>query len=298
MAASSLRFINGWDRLVWPKTKSQLVEARAAIDAGEAVGLYIGEHSDGAYVPKSLDDIKVFADIKSIRFGQVRELSSRGIERFQCLEALWIEEFEPFDIGVLPKLQKLSFTAAKGFDVGFRAPKLRTMAVSKSSVQSCQFVSHYPNLEELILLQAGKLESLLGLELARHLNKAVIGYSPRLTDLSALEKCNSLRSLELCTLKRTADYEPVFRLPLLQQLIFAKCHPIASLSHIAGLKALEHLALIDTDVTDGDLAPPLKLPRLNHFGIYPDKKHFVPRAAEVERIMKLRSVEPDEGTAV
>ena len=133
-----------------------------------------------------------------------------------------------------------------------------------------------------------------GLELAQHLTKAVIGYSPRLTDLSALQKCSSLRWLELSTLKRIADYEPVFGIEELRQLIFDKCHPIASLSHITRLHALEHLALIDTDVTDGNLAPALTLSRLSHFGIFPDKKHFVPRKAEVERVMKLRTAASSE----
>lgn len=281
MTSTALRVIR--TGLIWPRCADELTDARAVIDAGEAQGLYIGEHPDGAYIPKSLGDLKDFFEIKSIQFGKVPTLSSKGIEKFQSLESLWIEEFEPFDLEIFTNLRELSFTASKGFDVGFRLPKLTTLLLSKSAVQDCHFVEGFESLNDIVMLQANKLKSLNGLELASGLSRASIGYAPNLTDISTLPNCESLRCLELRNLKKVADYTPIFQISGLKRLIFSKCNAIASLGHITRLTQLEHLALIDTDVLDGDLAPTLNLTELSHVGIYPMKKHFSPSGKEVEK---------------
>jgi hypothetical protein len=289
MAKNALRYVDAWGRLVWPTTIDQLGEARAEIDAGNAQGIYVGQHPDGAYVPESLEDLRDFRDIKSIQFGRVPKLSSLGLEKFQCLEALWFEELEPFDIAALKNLRKLAFFASKRFDVGFRAPKLHTLLVSKSSVQSCQFVGGSKNLEYLSLIQCSKLTSLAGLEGLKNLSKVVLAYLPQLSSLAGIEKCPALESVELGPLRRVTDFTPAFQAHGLRSLIISKCNAIASLRPVTDLRLLEHLALIDTDVVDGDLHPILGISSLRHIGIFPAKKHFSPGALEVARVVAART---------
>ena len=275
--------------MIWPRSIADLRRARSLIDAGKAQGLYIGEHPEGAYIPKSLAELAEFQDTVSIRFGRVSQTLFAGLGAFSRLEALWCEEIPPLDMSLFTRLRRFAFFASAKFDVGFAAPRLNTLLVSKSAAQNCRFLEAYKDLEELSLLQASKLKSLDGIELAPKLGKLTLGFVPRLESINALAKCMSLQWFELHATKCIGSYGPAFRTPQLHTLILSKCPGLESIKLVSRLKHLEHLALVDTDVKDGDLHPLMQLVTLRHVGIYPDKKHFSPRAVEVARAVESRA---------
>lgn len=272
----------------WPRTKAELTLIRKAIDEGKVQGIYLGAHSDGAFTPKSLSELSDFPDIKSLGFGAVPDSLFSGIENFKELEDFKCEEARHFEVTALTKLESIMFFATKDFDIGFESPRLKKLIVSKSGVSDCSFLSQYPNLECLSLIQLRKLSSLDGIDLAGKLTDFTVGYSPKLVNISALEKCKSLTSLRLETLRNVPDFSAAFEIPTLQKLGFSKCRDLGSLKNITKLKKLEHLSIIDTDVKDASLAPLLTLPALRHFGLYPNKKYFVPSASEVEKALEGR----------
>ena len=77
----------------------------------------------------------------------------------------------------------------------------------------------------------------------------------------------------------------------LQRLIIKKLPPVPNLGGINQLNRLDHLALVDTEVLDGDLSPLLKMQRLTHCHIRPNKKQYQPAASTVGDTIKKRASE-------
>lgn len=274
--------------LVYPRTRIELESALGAIQTDKAQGLEL--NSAEGYVPKSIDELSDFRHVKALRLGYVGDMCIAGIEKFTALEGLWCGyETDTFDLGAFQRLETLSFWAGKRFDIGIPLPRLRRLYVSKSRVEDCQFVDSYPKLDDLSLLQAGRLKSLTGITRAIALKRLQVGYTPKLIALDGIEQCEALRSLELGPCKAVKGYAPVFKATGLRKLIFSGCCPIESLSNLPNLDQLEHLAIIETDVLDGDLQPVLQLRNLKHFGVHPAKRHFHPSGVAVENEIANRS---------
>jgi hypothetical protein len=276
--------------LIYPRTKGELREAARAIQAGKAQGLELNG-ADG-YVPGGIAELAEFFSIKALRLGVVSGMSMDGIEKLKSLQHLWCGyEVQSFDLTALPHLRVLSFVANEDMDAGAALPRLRFLSVGKSRVADCRFIKLYPKLENLTLVQAARLTAVDGLSSAAGLNQLHIAHAPKLASSKGIEKCKSLASLELGVLKALTDYSAVWKTAALRRLIIQRCGALETLKTLPRLKKLEHFALIDTDVVDGDLSPVLRLPELRHFGSYKPKKHFHPNARAVAQAIAARTAE-------
>ena len=161
-----------------------------------------------------------------------------GLDKIN-LKTLIVNENKKFKIdscGIA--LRSLQFIASKPFNLKdfSDSADLRSLTLTQTSIRSLEGIGHY---EELMNLQ--------------------INYCSKLTDISALGKCQSLQVVAFESCKNIQDLTPLTALKNLKQLVLFKCGEIPSLGFINEIPSLESILFTETNILDGDLRPCLRL---------------------------------------
>ena len=160
-------------------------------------------------------------------------------------------------LGTLQNLQKISLESVKLRDLDFAL---------------------MPNISEIVLRQSN-INSLNGIQNLKNLNFAEIDYCPKLTDVSAIVECARLTKLKFESVKHIENIAVLTSLKELQWLALINCGKIASLSFVSEMSSLRYLNFYDTNISDGDLTPCLKLENV----ITADKRHYNIKAKDLPR---------------
>lgn len=135
-------------------------------------------------------------------------------------------------------------------------------------------------IEHLSLVQARALEDLTALEALPRLRSLSLYGCPKLVDLSPLAALGGLRHLALESCRKIETVAGALP-PDLATLELTDCGTIDSVASLAERPTLERVALNgDTRVSDKDLSPLLRLPRL-HSVLVASVRGYVPPAKEL-----------------
>lgn len=222
-----------------------------------------------------IKSIEIFLDLKD-------EETLKVLYQFENLENLSIgNSLEPInyrlDVTAWKNLKSLT-TNGNIEIIGLNAINLETLVVNenkKFKIGSCcnalkclQFIASKPfafkdfcesvNLNSLVLTQIN-IQSLEGLGQYKRMENLKINYCSKLTDISALEDCQSLEVVEFESCKNIRDLTPLTTLKQLKHLKLFKCGEIPSLSFINEIPSLESIIFTETNVLDGDLSPCMRL---------------------------------------
>jgi hypothetical protein len=146
-------------------------------------------------------------------------------------------------ISNLSTCKKITDLNLKGFsDPGFleyslqELIELRELVLIKCKISSLEFISNRSKLEDL-----------------------QIYYSPALKDISAIERCKTLRTLIIDHCKKIDAYDSIKKLSKLAFLTISDSAEIKTLEFLNGLRNLKHFGFVGTSVKDGDLSLCLKI---------------------------------------
>jgi hypothetical protein len=232
-----------------------------------------------------------------------------GVRRLNVLDR-GISDLSPIS-RLAESLEDLSVQAAQGAELDLGAlPQLRAVAGewgllrgTLGEVDELQsvitwrfdevdlhaFRDHF-DLRQLTIKEAPHLELLAGIGDLSELQELKIFLAHRLRDISDIAALVSLRELWFEKCRGIASIDDVERLVNLEFLGFAHCGQIESLTPIESLKKLEVLyAYESTRITDGDLSPLTRLPRLREVRMR-DRADYRPRMRDlVDENLQLRT---------
>lgn len=138
-------------------------------------------------------------------------------------------------------------------------------------------------LRTVVLKVAPSLESLLGVQALKSLQRLWIAAAPRLHDLSSLQGFgSSLETLQLESCRSVNSLTDVRDLINLRWLSASNCGDIESLQPVLALQHLERFhAWESTRIVDGDLSPLAGLPRLKDIRMV-DRRGYHPRVKDLK----------------
>jgi hypothetical protein len=158
------------------------------------------------------------------------------------LRKLVLAEYRPHEMGPLPEgLQELETLTI----------------VSESRMKDLSTIQHLTGLRELDVAWCEGLEDLGGLESFPSLEALSITVNPDAFDARVFDPLRGLRRLHLHGDITQDDFRYVLgRVPGLRDLIIVGCEGIDDLRPLLGLRHLEHLVIVETEV---DLTPLLEM---------------------------------------
>ena len=150
-------------------------------------------------------------------------------------------------------------------------PNLERLSCCYTRSQSVDQIPFYQKLEYLYFL-FGSITTLSGLERFDKLISYDHDYGKRLSDVNAVTQLKNLKHLRFGNCKKI-EISPILSLlpESLDWLQYVASTDLPSLSFLKRLKNLTFMALIDTNVLDGDVTP---LASLKKFGLYPNKRSY------------------------
>ena len=272
---------------------SDLASASKDLIDGAADGIFI--NTSGDYKFDNLNCLQQLPKFKAL--AMVGELSDTTI----ISSMTWLEHLstEPAKVknpslNALVNLKSLSITLGPELQLPcVYLPSLKTLRVWSLKDKNLDCLKFFPDIEDLIVIQASHLENLHGLRHCLKLRKVDIGYCPKLENTSGLLSCVNLIEVELTNLKRIKSLDSIYQLTKLQRLIVKNVPSVKNISGMTKLKSLQHLAWIETEIEDGDLSPLLEMPNLAHCHVRPNKKHYQPTATYLYDTIKARSLLKD-----
>ena len=135
---------------------------------------------------------------------------------------------------------------------------VKTLLLQNVSKSLFSIVKDFPLLTDLWCNQMS-IETLSEIGTRNRLRSMHLNYCSKLTDISALEDCQSLEVVEFESCKNIRDLTPLTTLKQLKHLKLFKCGEIPSLSFINEIPSLESIIFTETNVLDGDLSPCMRL---------------------------------------
>jgi hypothetical protein len=267
---------------VTPKTRKTALAAfkRAGALGGDYRGFTISGLSD-------LSFLKDFPDLLFLEIdGHKQHIDPRHLDGLANLRGLKISTaIGGVDFSCFPELEVFWGDWHPDNRGIARCHELRRLNISHYNPPSRDLAEFagLVRLEDLGLVQTN-IASLAGIEALEDVRSLDIAYAPKLESLAALANHASLREIDFETVKQIQSYEPLAKIPCLRRLLLFKCASMPDLQWIAGLQHLDFFTFVETNVTDGDLSPLLKLPRLRVAGTL-GKKHYSHTPAELDKAL-------------
>lgn len=184
----------------------------------------------------------------------------------------------PIDLSNFPNLEYLSLRhqpSTRGWE---KLTKLRVLRLSVTGSNDLEFLSNLKSLAKLEISDSS-IESLAGIERLPKLERLDIFVTPKLTDISSIPKCKSLRFLYVEKAKRLTDYSPLAESTSIESLKLVT--PIDSVEFVPHMKSLK--ILLFNDINSNDLSPLLQAKSLKQLDFYPEKRSYSHTLAEIKQ---------------
>lgn len=168
------------------------------------------------------------------------------------------------------KLKELLFFKTDKFPWDSFGESIERLSLRECKNYTLSTFKSLTNLKKLDIVR-NSFTSLSDLAYFQHLDEIDIAYCSKLKDISGIENCKDLATVDFEATKKIADYTPLTKLKKLRNLRIFNCGDIPSLSFINDIPSLEDLNFTSTNIVDGDLKPCLRLKSAwSSFG----KKHY------------------------
>jgi hypothetical protein len=201
----------------------------------------------------------------------------------QLKQLAWPARTTPeIDFSCFAELEYLSFKhqpSTPGWD---RLSKLKVLRLSFAGDTNLGFLKPLKSLVRLEVADS-PIESMAGIEHLDHLEKLQIFISPKLVDIASIAHCKNLKHLYVDKTKRLTDFSPLAGSKSIEILELRT--PVDCLEFVPQMKALRRFSC--NEVNSNDLSPLLQAKSLKHLDIYPDKRSYAPKLAEIKQALGL-----------
>jgi internalin A len=159
---------------------------------------------------------------------------------------------------------------------------LRTLRLSVSGEEDLKFLKH---LESLVTLEVADsdIKSMSGIERLNHLQRIDIFILSKFMDISTKAKCKNLKYLYVENTKNLTDFSPLAKSASIETLKLLT--PIDSVSFVPRMKSLK--SFFSRAINSNDLSPLLQAKSLNYLDIYPEKRSYTPKVADIKQALGL-----------
>lgn len=226
-------------------------------DAAALEVLYRFENLTDLYIVCSITKtlslhLERFKYLKNLRVYGNAELT--GLDKIPLKTLMLVQNKKP--IVISGGVEELLVYGSNKVEYGKDLPELKKLCLTKLNVASLSGMENLKNLEEL-----------------------AITYCPKLTDIHEISNCSMLRKLEFECVKKIESFTCLSKLKNLKGLILSNCGSVQSLEFINDMAQLKFLSFVDTNITDGDLTPCLRLA----YAETTDKRHYNLKASELPK---------------
>ena len=195
------------------------------------------------------------------------------------------------DLENLPRLRTLAASWPQVRSSILFAPQIEDLVLAPYMEPDLEALSTLTSLTSLVMKECRGLRSLDGAEAFPWLLQLGIFLAPGLEDIGALARWRpaALQVLQLQSCKKVTDIKPVGSCAALQFFDLSEGGEIPSVGPLTDLVALERLYLYEsTKVTDGDLSPIARLPKLKDFRMR-NRRAYKPSVKEIQDVIARRS---------
>ncbi len=205
-----------------------------------------------------LDNIEPLLSLKGIKRFQYQEygkkISLKGIENFNELKFLRIDDIQPIDLSAFPKLETLILKWSNKILNLDTCSNLKKLNLWNFNTKEKDF-SRFPLLKSLKTLNLfyGNAISFDGLRLSEIIEKLYIYSYPKLKSIQKLNNYESLKKIEFESCKRISDIDSLRNLNNLEKLKLYNCGEIENINFIMNMPKLNDFYFIGTNVLDGNL---------------------------------------------
>lgn len=186
---------------------------------------------------------------------------------------------DTIDLSNFPHLESLACDYSPRLKELETCGELRSLTLSgyKSSAKTIEKIPPLPSLITLNLFVTN-ITSLVGINSFPQLNELTLFRASRLEDISALREIrDTVTRIEIDSCKQIRNYEVLGELTNLERLIISCSSPIESLSFTKTLPNLDFLSFVKTNIVDGDLSPTLGM---GYVG-FENKRHYSHKFEEI-----------------
>jgi hypothetical protein len=261
-------------RLLLTVTAETLDEALAHYRHADFAGAYSGFSISGV---KDLSFLEEFPNTLYLSIHSGKPIKTAALESLSNLRGLYFESpGAGIDLSWFPELEVYSGGWHKDHVKFDHCRALRRLALWSFNPPSGDLspLANNRRLERLDIVRS-TVTSLDGVETLEDLRSLEIAYMTKLESLDAFREYEEagLRSLSIERAKNIKSYAPIASLTHLKDLKLFGCPAMPDVKWTKGLNWLEHFSFVETNVSDGNLDPLLKLKRLNYIGTE-DKRHY------------------------
>jgi internalin A len=190
----------------------------------------------------------------------------------------------------LPRLSHLSadWSQVQG-SIRF-LPYLQQLFLGHYSERDLSALGMLESLTSIVMKDYPQLRSLDGLELFPSLAELGIHLAKNLEDIEALRRSSSplLKTVQLPACRKITDISAVSGCTSLRAFELSDGSEVPTVEPLSVLVGLEHLTLFgSTAVADGDLTPIAELPRLTDFRMM-NRRHYSPSVPEIQSVIDRR----------
>jgi hypothetical protein len=215
-----------------------------------------------------------------VYFDDVSNVSE--LKRFTSAQKIGLQtkDAKGFRSSDFPHLEYLAYSWTKSGVLDAFSSELVTLKIDKYPFESFDVLPEAQSLTEF-LVGARKLTSLEGIDKFPNVRRLTVLDATRLTDFSKLANLGDLEALVIHGARALSSLAVVSSLTKLRELVLHSCADIDSVEPITNLVALERLELTgNTKISDGDLNPLMKLPKLKRLQLVP-RRHYSPETRVV-----------------
>lgn len=193
------------------------------------------------YSNKNLQILSLFPSVKHIRIvNHTMDLSGLFfLKRLETLE-LGVENSQPIDFSLFPKLKECFFSWRKGSESIFKSTNLLKLGISKFPYENLNKISELSNLISL-RISSNKLKSLHTTKELVNLKELKLSFVSNLINLNGIESFKGLDDLELYNIKKLDDLS---KMKFLMNLKFLNIENCKKIFDIKELKFLSHLEVL------------------------------------------------------
>ena len=210
-------------------------------------------------------------DSNNFDYSPVYELPNIKWVRCETTTGLEDRQVASVDYSRFAHLRRLSIRGAKGHNNVALAENVMSLVCDFGYPNTSDLKNSIPGyaLQRFAICQA-PIVSLSGIEIASRLQRLVLSYNRRLTDISALRNLkDTLVCLEIDTCGKITDFSALEELHNLEFLTLKGNNSLADLSFLKVLPKLKYLH-VTMNVTDGDMSFCKHIPYVS----IQDRKHY------------------------
>lgn len=180
---------------------------------------------------------------------------SKLYHQTELKELILSDTFFNIDYNRFPNLESLFLTFQKGEIPPFNKDnKLRYLNINQCLNKDLTFLDHCKNLEHLIIDNAGRLTSLLGLENTfNSLIQLEIALCPKLNSLWEIDATPVLKKIFFEKCRSLNDVSVLHKAKALELVYIVECRELNSLKFLDDLPELKEIILYRTAVLDGHI---------------------------------------------